>query len=189
MAMRGLSENFYSEIPYTLDFSSIKTVADIGGGTGTLLREVVSAHKHLKGILFDQKEVINKARNELEEYPNKNRVELVDGDFFKQLPFKADCIMMANVIHNWNDEHAIQILTNCRKALNENGKVCLLEMSLEHSLEPLTARLADLSMLALTNGKERSIKEFEAIFSAAGLKFVKATNILNMTCLIETKAV
>ena len=188
-AMRGLSESYHNDIPKELELKSIETIADVGGGSGAILRGIINNYSQIKGILFDQKNVIEKAIKEMELFQHKNRVELISGDFFKPLPFKADCILMSNIIHNWNDEKATQILINCRNALTENGKIYLIETALESSIEPLLARSMDLSMLIMTNGKERTFKDFEKIFNAAGLALSNAKNILNITCLIEIKAI
>ncbi|KAB8027770.1 methyltransferase [Fluviispira multicolorata] len=189
LAMRGLSEYFNNEIPNEMDLKSVESIADIGGGSGATLRNIIAHHSHLKGILFDQKSVIDKAMNEMEHFQHKNRVDLVHGDFFKPLPFKVDCIIMSNIIHNWSDEKATQILLNCRNALNENGKIYLVEAALEGSIEPIMGRSMDLTMLLMTSGKERTFNEFDKVFHSAGLKRVNAKNILNMTCLIEVKSI
>jgi O-methyltransferase domain len=92
---------------------------------------------------------------------------------------------MSKVIFNWDDEKAIQILTNCRNALTENGKIYLIEWALEHSIEPVTARMIDLTMMIVTSGKARTFKEFEKLFHVVGLKLSQAKNISNKICLIE----
>ncbi|BBH54139.1 methyltransferase [Fluviispira sanaruensis] len=187
LAMRDLSENLNKNALYEMDLSTVKSIADVGGGSGASIRNMITQNAHLHGILFDQKSVIDSAMKEMEDFQYKNRVELISGDFFKPLPFKVDCIVLSNIIHNWNDEKAVQILTNCRKALNESGKIYLIEAALESSIEPLLARTMDFAMLLLTEGKERTFSEFEKLFHLANLKFESAKNVLNMTCLIEVK--
>ncbi|MBX9836921.1 methyltransferase [Silvanigrella sp.] len=185
LAMRGVSEYCSEDVLHEIDLNSANKIADIGGGSGANLRAFITNNSHLNGILFDQKSVIDKAIEEMETFQHKNRVELIAGDFFKPFSFKVDVIILSKIIHNWDDERAVQILTNCRNALNDNGKIYLIEWTLEHEREPLTARTMDINMMIATCGKVRSFKEFGKLFDNAGLKFSQAKNISNKIGLIE----
>ena len=76
---------------------------------------------------------------------------------------------MRHILHDWSDADAITILSNCRKAMNPDGKVLVVEAVIHEGNEPSPFKLLDLSML-LVGGKERTNKQFEYIFSQAGLK-------------------
>ncbi|KAK2634433.1 hypothetical protein Ddye_029225 [Dipteronia dyeriana] len=112
-------------------FDGLKSVVDVGGGTGTVLNMIVSKYSSIKAINFDLPHVIEVAPP----YPG---VEHVSGDMFVSVP-KGDAIFMKWICHNWNDEHCLKLLKNCYEALPENGKVivceCILPVTPDPSLE------------------------------------------------------
>ena len=95
---------------------------------------------------------------------------------FEDMPEGADAYIMANVIHDWDDEHSIRILRNCRQALQPDRKVLLVEMVLSGRNEPHLSKLVDIEMLVMTDGgKERSESEFRGLYEASGLRL---TNVV-----------
>lgn len=146
------------------DFSSFRSICDVGGGQGILLKAILEKTPQLKGILFD----MDSALKEHVLGDTATRVELIGGSFFDSIP-AADCMILKTVIHDWNDENSLKILTNCRKSLNEGGKILLVEQVVE---EPYTLMSVfyDLHMQVMLGGAERTEQEFGALFEAAGLK-------------------
>ncbi|GJR87022.1 xanthohumol 4-O-methyltransferase-like protein [Tanacetum coccineum] len=68
-------------------FDELKgTLADVGGGIGAAINEIVNAYPHLKGINFDMPHVISTA-------PSYKGVTHVEGDMFKAIP-SADSIFL-----------------------------------------------------------------------------------------------
>jgi hypothetical protein len=153
------------------DFSSFRTVADIGGGRGALLAAILKAHPSLNGILFDQPHVVAGARPHLEAAGVAGRCLLAGGSLFDRMPDGADLHILKSVIHDWDDERSLAILRNCRLALKQQGTLLLIErvmpVRVEHAPDVI---LRDLHMLAVTGGRERSEVEYRGLFEAAGLK-------------------
>ncbi|XAR52134.1 Caffeate O-methyltransferase [Bertholletia excelsa] len=151
-------------------FEGINNLVDVGGGTGETLNMILSKYPPMKGINFDLPHVI-------EEAPAYPGVEHVEGDMFVSVP-KGDAIFMKWICHGWSDEHCSKLLKNCYDALPENGKVIVAEFILPESPDT-SARTkiivhADVVMLALNpGGKERTLKEFEALASGAGFEGVR----------------
>ena len=104
------------------DFSAARTVADVGGGTGTLLAAVLQAHGHLKGVLFYRLEVAAEAAGVLAAAGVTSRCEVVAGDFFAGVPEGADIYLLANVLHDWDHARSVQILASCRQAMAAGGR-------------------------------------------------------------------
>ncbi|XP_011084576.1 caffeic acid 3-O-methyltransferase-like isoform X1 [Sesamum indicum] len=150
-----------------LDVEGLKTLVDVGGGTGATLKMIVSEHPFITGINFDLPHVVKDA-------PSIPRVEHVSGDMFVSVP-KADAIFMKWICHDWDDTHCLKILKNCYEALPENGKVIIAERMLSeapHS-DPLASIgfTVDLIMLIYNpGGKERTEKEFQALAKEAGFR-------------------
>jgi hypothetical protein len=146
------------------DFSAFDTICDVGGGQGLLLKAILEKSPRSKGILFDMESVVNKHVLE-----NAScMVDIVSGSFFDSIP-SADCMVLKTIIHDWNDDNAIKILTNCRKNLNPGGKIILVEQVVE---EPYTimSLFYDLHMQVMLGGAERTEQEFKILFESAGLK-------------------
>ena len=151
------------------DFSRFHTIADVGGGHGTLLGAILKAHPSLSGILFDQPHVVAGARPHLEAAGVAARCQVVAGDLFGPLPEGADAHLFKSVVHDWDDEPALAVLRNCRRALRKPGTLLLVERLLPAATgdDPGTI-WTDLHMLALTGGRERSEAEYRALLAAAG---------------------
>ena len=120
----GLSNLAIKAVIEAYDFSRIETLVDIAGGHGRLLTAILEVNPTVKGVLFDMPHVIAGAK---EKKSLGSRLEFTSGDFFAEVPAGADAYMMKHIIHDWDDERALQILSNIRKAMNPNGRVLLVE--------------------------------------------------------------
>ncbi|XP_002277602.1 desmethylxanthohumol 6'-O-methyltransferase [Vitis vinifera] len=150
---------------YKDGFGSIRTLVDVGGGTGGAVAEVVKAYPHIKGINFDLPHVVASA-------PAYEGVSHVGGDMFESIP-NADAIFMKWIMHDWSDEDCIKILKNCRKAVPEKtGKIIIVDGVIrEDSDDPFdkTRLVFDLLMIAhSSNGKERSEVEWKKVLEEGG---------------------
>ncbi len=162
--MTAMTNRVIPAIMAVYDFSGFDTICDIGGGQGTLLKAVLEAAPNAKGILFDMESAMKE--NVLGDM--SGRTQIVPGSFFDNIP-PADCLILKSIIHDWDDEHAIKILMNCRKALKEDGTILLIEQVVE---KPFNARelFYDLHMQVMLGGAERTEKEYCNLFEAAGLE-------------------
>ena len=112
----------------TYDFSNTKIILDIGGGTGSLLDKILTENKHIeKGVLFELPSVIENAQKFIINKPTINRFQFISGNFFEEIPIKADTIIISRILHDWDDIKACMILKNAYNALTPNGKLLILE--------------------------------------------------------------
>jgi 2-polyprenyl-3-methyl-5-hydroxy-6-metoxy-1,4-benzoquinol methylase len=146
------------------DFSSFKSVCDIGGGQGILLKNILTENPHLQGILFDLESVVE--THLLSEMDSKAKIQA--GNFFDKVP-KADVLILKSVLHYWNDEKSIMILKNCRKVMDKGSRLLIIEMTIESPTDIIGA-FYDLNMQILLNGKERTEDEFNQLLLNAELK-------------------
>lgn len=153
-----------------VDFSAVHRLADIGGGSGGLLAEMVGAFPHLTGVLFDQSHVIGQARQALGRQGLLDRMELTEGDFFRRVPVKADMYVLKSILHDWNDACCGTILRNCRSAMDPGSRLLVVERILEPSAcaDPGTAMI-DIRMMLITGGRERMLFEYEKLLRECGL--------------------
>jgi O-methyltransferase domain/Dimerisation domain len=147
------------------DFSRFERIVDVGGGQGARLRAILAANPNLRGVLHDLPAVVRGA----EAFP---RCEIVGGDFFEGVPEGADAYLLAGIIHDWNDEAAVKVLKNCRKAIRNDGVLLLVETMLTPSSDPARA-LMDVLMMVLTGGRERTEAEFRTLLGHAGFSLTR----------------
>ncbi len=173
---RAMTNNTLRVIPAIVeayDFSGIGKLVDIAGGHGLLLAGILKANPQMQGILFDMPYVIEGAGELLEKEGVRHRVELASGDFFQSVPGGADAYMMKHIIHDWDDEHSITILQNIRSAMNENGKVLVIEMVVPEGNEPSASKMLDIQMLVMETGKERTEDEYRMLLESSGFRLTR----------------
>lgn len=165
-AMTALSRRLTAAVAEGYDFGRFDTIADVGGGNGALLATVLAAHPGTRGVLYDLPDVVEGAEKLLADAGVADRCERVGGDFFASVPTGADAYVLANVIHDWDDDRAARILANCRSAAGPSGRLLLAEMVVVEG-EPSFVNWADMEML-LIGGRQRTAAEFAALVERAG---------------------
>lgn len=150
------------------DFSAFRMIVDVGGGNGTMLANILSAHPLARGILFDQPHVASQKR--LAAAGVADRCEVVGGDFFEAVPDGGDAYILGTVIHDWNDNDAIAILKTCRKAMSISAKLLLIERIVGPPNEDARTKFLDLTMLVIPGGHERTQEEYSSLLEAAGFR-------------------
>ena len=146
------------------DFNGIGTLADIAGGHGFVITSILQKYPEMKGILFDLDHVVAGAKERIDKLGLANRLQTTSGDFFKSVP-AADAYVMKHIIHDWDDERAIQILKNCAVHLKPGGRLILIEVVLTPGNEPHLGKWIDIEMFMLPGGRERSESDYADLFS------------------------
>jgi hypothetical protein len=156
------------------DFSPHQTIADLGGGQGTLLAAILQVHHSLQGILFDQPHVLSIAQHKLESAGVGVRCRLVPGSFFEAVPPGADVNILKSILHDWDDEKCRLILNNCQVAMKSGRPLLVVERIMPaRVMDQPSIIMADLHMLAVTGGKERTVDEYRRLFDSSGFEFKK----------------
>jgi hypothetical protein len=166
------------------DFSVFKTVIDVGGGIGEVIAAILTRFPQAEGILFDTPEVISRSRDQIAARGLSDRCQLEEGNFFESVPPGGDAYLLRHIIHDWNDEDAATILSNCRNAMGPAGKVLVVEAVIQEGNDPSPFKWLDLSMLMI-GGKERSRQQFEQLLSKAGLQLNRIIPFLHDLCVVE----
>ncbi|WP_214413450.1 methyltransferase [Sphaerisporangium fuscum] len=152
------------------DFSSVGTLADIGGGRGHILAAAMRANPHLRGVLFDLPNVVPDARDAFASWGLDDRCEFVAGDFFSSVPQGADAYLLGSVVHNWDDTDALRILRTVRAAMGEKSRVLLVEIVLPDDDTPHFGKDMDIRMMGLFGqGRERGRAEHAVLLEKAGM--------------------
>ena len=173
-SMTSLSRTENPAIAAAYRFSGLRTLVDVGGGHGSLLATILKANPKLKGVLFDRGAVIARAENDQHVTAKgiTERCRLESGNFFEGVPMGGDVYIMKYILHDWNDEECVKILTNCRAAMNEKWKVLVVDNVIAPGNDPSWGKLLDIQMLII-GGRERTKEEFAALYAAARLKLTR----------------
>ena len=172
-AMTSFSAMVIPAVLEVYDFSGIGTLIDIAGGHGRVLTSILEKYPAMRGVLFDLEHVLAGARPRIRELGLADRCQTIAGDFFKAVPEGGDAYIMKHIIHDWDDERALAILTNIRKAMKPGGRVILLETIVLPGNQPDFGKILDLEMLLMPGGRERTEQEFRALFARAGFAQVR----------------
>jgi ubiquinone/menaquinone biosynthesis C-methylase UbiE len=184
-AMTAFSQSAASAIVEAYDFSGLNVLADIAGGHGRLLSGILASNPRLKGILFDQPQVIEGAGKIIERNGLSGRIELVTGDFFESIPAGADAYLMKHIIHDWDDERAVKILRNIQRVIPQGGKLLLAELVVPIGNDPHFSKIMDLEMLVSPGGRERTASEFESLFAQSSFRLTRVIPTASPLCIIE----
>jgi len=188
-SMSNLSDMGLPLILQACDFSKACKVADIGGGEGFLLSQVLKTYPKLQGFLFDLPEALVKSETMLESNGVGPRTEIVPGNFFEKIPVSADLYILKNILHNWDDAHCLKILSNIKEAMPDGAQVYIIDMVIPENNSPSISKLLDIQMLGIMEGgRERTCKEFSVLIEKAGLRLQSLIQTIGpLSILIATR--
>lgn len=147
------------------------TIADIGGGLGTLLAAVLRTAPGVHGILVDQPHVLDRAERFLADQGIADRCTLHPGDLYAPPP-PADMYLLARVLHDWGDDDAIRILTALAHSAADGTRLRLFEGLIPEDGTPHRTKMGDIAMMLLFgDGRERTATEFRNLLQRTGWRF------------------
>lgn len=185
MASMSEIENLFLVKSY--DFPKNATVVDVAGGLGRLLLKVLEANPTLHGILFDQQHVL--PRNNLSELGDDSRWRLQPGSFFEKCP-PADIYMIKHIVHDWPDNKSVEILRNCHKAMNPNGKILIMDSIIPEDSSPHFGKKLDVLLMgSFDGGREHTEAELKELLAQAGLKINRIIDTGSYLSIIETVSI
>ena len=160
-AMRSVTFPTTPTITAAYNWARYPVIADIGGGIGTQLVDILNANPGCRGVLFDQADVVASA------IPH-DRVECVSGNFFEKISVDADAYIFRNIIHDWNDAMATSILKMLRKATKPTSRIMLIEWVIPENSDFHFGKWTDMTMMTCVSGRERTKSDFETLFKESG---------------------
>ncbi|MGB9306849.1 MAG: methyltransferase [Mycobacterium sp.] len=188
-AMTSGSELSIAPLIAAYDFSPHGTVVDVGGGHGRLLSAILKATPQARGILFDMPQVVAGAPAVLSEHHVEDRVRIVPGSFFDDVPQGGDAYVLKSVIHDWPDEEAFRILRNVRSAAGPGKHLLLLELVIPEHHREFIGNWFDLEMLLAVGARERTAAEYGRLLERAGFRLTRVVETASPFCIVEATAV
>jgi hypothetical protein len=187
-AMTGTSMLWGPIIAAAYDFGRWGSLMDLGGGNGLLLATIMRQYPALRGVLADQAQVLERARQRAFWSPDvAERVQFEPTDFFEAVPSGCRACLMRNIIHDWDDERARRILLNCRRAVPDDGVLLLVEYCIGGENIATMGKAVDIIMLAITGGKERTLSEHRELLASAGFRLNQTIPLSNGCIILEAK--
>jgi 2,7-dihydroxy-5-methyl-1-naphthoate 7-O-methyltransferase len=149
-------------------WESVRTVVDVGGGTGALLAEILRARPEVRGTLVDLPRTVARSGEVFQSAGVADRVKTVGQSFFDPLPGGRDLYVLKNVLSDWPDREATAILKRCAEAARPSGRVVVFT-----GAGPGEEASPELLMMVLVGGRARTLDELREMAQQAGLE-VKA---------------
>lgn len=184
-AMTSFSHQVVPEVNRAYDFTGVKKIADIAGGHGHILGGILKENPDVEGVLFDLPPVLAGAGELLGALGVADRVTLQEGDFFKAVDVEADLYILKYIIHDWDDEECVTILSNIRKMIPAGGKVVLFEAVVPEGNAPDFSKIIDMEMMLSPGGIERTEAEFAELFERSGFRLNRVVQLNSPVSIIE----
>jgi 2,7-dihydroxy-5-methyl-1-naphthoate 7-O-methyltransferase len=150
-------------------WESVRTIVDVGGGTGAMLASLLRRHPQARGILVDLPGTVARAGEVIESFGVADRVTVAGQSFFDPLPAGADLYLLKSVLNDWPDEPTVAILRRCAEAALPKTTIAVLGgVSADE-----TPRSLGIDML-VAGGKTSTLTQFTELARQAGLAVVAA---------------
>jgi acetylserotonin N-methyltransferase len=172
--MHGFGQLSSPRVVEAFDLGRFHRLADLGGGTGHLAIAACERYPEMRAAVFDLPRVINIAREEVRRSDAASRIDLLAGDFFTDALPPADLYSACRVLHDWSEEKIMLLLRKIYAALPPGGAFLVVEKLLDpDKTAPVHGTMQSLNMLVCTEGRERSLAEYETLLRGAGFSRVE----------------
>jgi hypothetical protein len=170
LALAGRARNVAPILAETYPLDGVRTLIDVGGGTGIYAIAWLRQHPTLRAIVWDRPEVLKVAREMAEEYGVVDRLEFLPGDMFRDpVPTGADVILLSNILHDWDIAECRALVGRCVHVLPVGGRLLIHDVFLNDALDgPLPIALYSAALFQMTEGRAYSAEEYRTWLREAG---------------------
>jgi C-methyltransferase len=186
--MTSVSELTDGTVVAGYDFGAYPTIVDVGGGQGPLLAAILARAPASRGVLYDLPRVVADAPSLLREHDVADRVRIAEGSFFDSVPDGGDAYILKNVIHDWPDDKAVQILRNVRAAAGPRATVLLVELVIPDHDRDFPGKWVDLEMLLNLGARERTADQYRDLLGQAGFQMTRVVRTASPLSVVEARA-
>jgi acetylserotonin N-methyltransferase len=174
MGMHGYGLMSSPQVVTAFDLSRFRHLVDLGGATGHLAVAACQRYPQLKATVFDLPEAIPLAKEMVAKTPVADRVNMQGGNFFDDPMPEADLYAVGRILHDWSEDKIMQLLAKVYQRLSSGGALLIAEKLLDPDRTgPMWAHMQSINMLVCTEGKERTLAEYEALLKKAGFTEVR----------------
>jgi O-methyltransferase domain/Dimerisation domain len=186
-AMSRLTALDWPTVAAAYDFTPFRRIVDVGGGHGELLASMLRAAPGAEGVLLEQESLLPDAQERLREAGVLSRCRLEGGSFFDLVPDDGDLYVLRRVVHDFDDDRALALLTTLRCDMPDGATLLLLESVVHPGGGPDFAKTLDLDMLLLAGGRERTEREYAALLDRAGFAMTRVVPTISPISLVEAR--
>ena len=186
-AMTRISALDWPTVEAAYDFTLYSTIVDLGGGHGQLLAAMLAAAPAAKGVLLERESLMAGAEEQLRSAGVLSRCRLEAGSLFETAPDDGDLYVLRRVIHDFDDDQAVAILTTVREHMPATATLLLMESVVPPGNEPHFAKSLDLDMLLFVGGRERTEQEYAALLDRAGFRMTRIVPTISTISLVEAR--
>ncbi|GAC1449529.1 MAG: class I SAM-dependent methyltransferase [Isosphaeraceae bacterium] len=174
MAMHGYGLISSPSVVEASELGRFRHLVDLGGATGHLAVAACERHPDLRAVVFDLPDVVPLAVEITSSSPAASRIEVVAGDFFTDPLPEGDLYSLGRILHDWAESKILELLGRIHQRLPNGGAVLIAEKLVNDDRSgPRWAQMQDLNMLTCTEGRERTLDEYEALLKRVGFEDVR----------------
>ncbi len=168
--LAAYAKNDYQRLADILPLEAVRHLIDAGGGDGTVARMIAKKWPNLNITILERADVLQwpETRDGGNSGNGGERITQVPGDIFSRWPLAADAVLLARILHDWNDEKAARILAQANEALPAGGKLFVVEAD-----GGTPGAMVSLHLLAASGGRERTRRAYRALLAKTGFAWVE----------------
>ncbi|MBD2436643.1 methyltransferase [Nostoc sp. FACHB-110] len=159
------------------DFTSVKRLLDVGGGSGAFCFALAQHYPDLRCTILELPVVCKIADKYIAAAGLQARIDTKAGNFFTDpFPSGYDAILFGNIFHDWGREKCLHLARSSFAALPKGGKIYLHEILLSDTKDsPLVATAFSLCMVWVTEGKQFTAREIQQLLTECGFVDISIT--------------
>ena len=160
------------------DFTGIRKILDVGGGSGCFMIAMAQAHPHLRCTIMELPAMCEAAKSYIDSGEVSQNVDTIAVDMFRQpWPGGYDAVFFSNIWHDWNFRTCRWLAERTYEALPSGGRIMLHEMLLDNTGNgQRTAAAFSMLMLLATQGQQFTSSELRSILEGAGFAGIETTS-------------
>jgi hypothetical protein len=184
-AMSNVTKIANRAVLESYDFASFDLAVDVGGGHGAFLSAILDRYPRARGILLDLPTVVEEAAGGNTVLRHGGRLKTCASDFFEGVPTGGDLYLLKFILHDWEDDDCVSILSNIRSAMAAAGRLLVVEIVIPTESLPHLGPLLDLNMMVMTGGRERTEAEYRDLLAKSGFRLQRVVATSSPFSLIE----
>lgn len=163
-----------------IDFSNRRHLLDIGAGSGAFSIILTNKYDGIRATLNEQPEVCKIVREYVDKEGNKDKIDILEGDYFKVEFPVHDVALFGQIFHSNSADHNNLLLEKVYGKMEEKGMVIITEFLLdEDKTGPLFPALFNLNMLKQTkNGRAYTFSQISSWLEDVGFKNIEKQHLV-----------